>query len=80
MEDFMKYRKFGSTSFKVSALGLGCMRLPTKKLMPLQADMPKSIKLIKSAVDKGINYIDTAWVYHFGASEKIVGIALQEIK
>jgi predicted aldo/keto reductase-like oxidoreductase len=77
MEDFMKYRKFGSTGFKVSALGLGCMRFPTKKLMPLQADMPKSIKLIKSAVDKGINYIDTAWVYHFGASEKIIGIALQ---
>jgi len=74
----MKYRKFGSTDFKVSALGLGCMRLPTKKLMPLQADMPKSIKLIKGAVDKGINYIDTAWVYHFGASEKIVGIALQD--
>jgi len=74
----MKYRKFGSTGFKVSALGLGCMRLPTKKLMPLKADMPKSVKLIKSAVDKGINYIDTAWVYHFGASEKIVGIALQD--
>ncbi len=74
----MKYRKFGSTGFKVSALGLGCMRLPTKKLMLLQADMPKSVKLIKSAVDKGINYIDTAWVYHFGASEKIVGIALQD--
>ena len=73
----MKYRKFGSTGFKVSALGLGCMRLPTKKLMPLQADMPKSIKLIKSAVDKGINYIDTAWLYHFGASERIVGSALQ---
>ncbi|TFG90979.1 MAG: aldo/keto reductase [Candidatus Atribacteria bacterium] len=74
----MKYRKFGSTGFKVSALGLGCMRLPTKKLMPLQADIPKSIKLIRSAVDKGINYIDTAWVYHFGASEKIVGSALQD--
>lgn len=74
----MKYRKFGFTGFKVSALGLGCMRFPTKKLMPLQADMPKSIKLIKSAVDKGINYIDTAWVYHFGASEKIIGIALQD--
>ena len=74
----MEFRKFGSTGFKVSALGLGCMRLPTKKLMPLQANMPKSIKLIKSAVDKGINYIDTAWVYHFGASEKIIGIALQD--
>ena len=74
----MKYRKFGSTGFKVSALGLGCMRFPTKKLMPLQVDTSKSIKLIKSAVDKGINYIDTAWVYHFGASEKIVGTALQD--
>lgn len=74
----MRYRKFGSSGFKVSALGLGRMRLPTKKLMPLQADMPKSIKLIKSAVDKGINYIDTAWVYHLGASEKIVGSALQD--
>lgn len=74
----MRYRKFGSSGFKVSALGLGCMRFPTKKLMPLQADMPKSIKLIKSAVDKGINYIDTAWVYHLGASEKIVGSALQD--
>jgi len=74
----MKYRKFGSTGFKVSALGLGCMRLPTKKLMPLQVDMQKSIKLIKNAVDKGINYIDTAWVYHLGAGEKIVGSALQD--
>jgi len=74
----MKYREFGSTGFKVSALGLGCMRLPTKKLMPLQADIPKSIKLIKSTIDKGINYIDTAWLYHFGASEKIVGSALRE--
>jgi len=73
----MKYRKLGSTGFKVSALGLGCMRLPTKKIMPLQVDNTKSIRLIKSAVDKGINYIDTAWVYHFGASEKVVGIALK---
>ena len=73
----MKYRKLGSTGFKVSALGLGCMRLPTKKIMPLQVDNTKSIRLIKSAVDKGINYIDTAWVYHFGASEKVVGIALE---
>lgn len=73
----MKYRKFGSTGFKVSALGLGCMRLPTKKLISLQVNMPKSIQLIKSAVDKGINYLDTAWPYHLGASEKIVGIALQ---
>jgi len=74
----MKYRKFGSTGFKVSALGLGCMRLPTKKFIPIQVDIQQSIRLIKNAVDKGINYIDTAWVYHFGASEKIIGSALQD--
>ena len=74
----MKYREFGSTGFKVSALGLGCMRLPTKRLMSSQVDMPKSIKLVRSAVDKGINYLDTAWNYHFGASEKMVGSALQD--
>jgi len=36
------------------------------------------VSLIRSAVDQGVNYVDTAWPYHFGASEKIVGMALQE--
>ncbi|MCK5767893.1 MAG: aldo/keto reductase [Candidatus Atribacteria bacterium] len=74
----MKYRKFGSTDFKVSTLGLGFMRLPTKKLISLQVNISKSIRSIRSVVDKGINYIDTAWVCHFGVSEKIVGITLQD--
>jgi predicted aldo/keto reductase-like oxidoreductase len=74
----MKYRDFGSTGFKVSALGMGCMRLPTVRFLPQRVDIKKSFSLIRSAIDQGINYIDTAWPYHFGGSERVVGMALQE--
>jgi len=74
----MKFRKFGSTGFEVSALGLGCMRLPTVKFIPQKVDTKKSLSLIRNAVDQGINYLDTAWPYHFGGSEKIVGMALKD--
>jgi len=74
----MEYRKFGSTGFEVSALGLGCMRLPTVRFLPQKVDTKKSYSLIRSAVDQGVNYIDTAWPYHFGGSEKIVGEALRD--
>ncbi len=73
----MKYREFGSTGLKMSALGLGCMRLPTVKFIPQKVDTKKSISLIRSAIDHGVNYIDTAYLYHFGGSEKVIGIALQ---
>lgn len=74
----MKYREFGSTGFKASALGLGCMRLPTVKMIPNKVDTRRSISLIRNAIDSGINYIDTAWPYHFGGSERVVGEALQD--
>ena len=64
----MKYRPFGSTGFEVSALGLGCMRLPTVPFIPQKVHVKKSIDLIRSAVEQGVNYIDTAWPYHVGGS------------
>jgi len=73
----MEYRKFGSIDWKVSALGLGAMRLPTKKFLP-RVDRDESVKLIRYAIDKGINYIDTGWIYGFGASEKVLGEALKD--
>jgi predicted aldo/keto reductase-like oxidoreductase len=73
----MKYRKMGSLDWEVSALGFGCMRLPSRRLNRLRADTNKSIKIIKHGIDLGINYIDTAWVYHLGDSEKILGKALE---
>ena len=72
----MKYRKFGSIDWKVSALGFGTMRLPTKSFLP-RVDWEKSINLIRYAIDNGINYIDTGWPYELGSSEKIIGQALK---
>ena len=74
----MKYRKMGSLDWKVSALGFGCMRLPTRRLNRLRADTDESIRIIRHGIDLGINYIDTAWFYHMGDSERLLGQALQD--
>jgi predicted aldo/keto reductase-like oxidoreductase len=68
----------GSLDWKVSALGLGCMRLPARRINKLRAQTEESIELIRYAIDNGINYIDTAWPYHLGDSEKILGKALKD--
>ena len=54
------------------------MRLPPRKINRLRAQTDKSIELIRFGIDLGINYLDTAWVYHLGDSEKIVGKALKD--
>ena len=74
----LKYRKMGSLEWKVSALGLGCMRLPSRRINKLRAKTEESIEIIRYGIDQGINYIDTAWPYHLGDSEKILGKALKE--
>lgn len=75
----MKYRKFGSINFEVSALGFGAMRLPTRrKSMLSRVNTKEAIKIIRSGIDQGINYIDTAWPYHLGGSEKVIGEALKD--
>ena len=71
----MKYRDFGKTGYKVSALGFGAMRLPSSG-GPMNPSEPESVKLIRYAIDSGINYIDTAYGYGGGKSEVIVGKAL----
>jgi predicted aldo/keto reductase-like oxidoreductase len=73
----MKYRKFGSLDWEVSVLGFGAMRLPLRAKDPAQVDVPEAIKMMRHAVDQGINYIDTAYTYHEEQSEIIVGKALQ---
>ncbi len=71
----MLYREMPKNKEEISILGFGCMRLPGKQTNP---DEKKSIELIRKAIDLGVNYLDTAWTYHSGKSEVILGKALQD--
>ena len=72
----MKYRKMGSLNWEVSALGFGAMRLPVYN--PLKVNEEEAIKMIRYAIDNGVNYVDTAYPYHNGQSEVVVGKALKD--
>ncbi len=74
----MKYRKFGKLDWDVSVLGFGAMRLPLVGKDSAQVDVAEAIRMIRFAVDQGVNYIDTAHTYHNEQSEIIVGKALQD--
>ncbi len=74
----MQYRKMGSLDWQVSALGFGCMRLPSRRFSLMGADLEESKRIIRYGIDRGINYIDTAWFYHLGESEKVLGEILKD--
>ncbi|MEG1441594.1 MAG: aldo/keto reductase [Oscillospiraceae bacterium] len=75
----MNYRKLKNTGENVSILGLGCMRFPLKNINGKDVvDETESIKMIRHAIDNGVKYIDTAFIYHAGESETIVGKALRD--
>ena len=72
----MQYRQFQTIGKDVSLLGLGAMRFPLGE--DGKADEAASIRMIRHAIDNGINYVDTAYTYHGGLSEVIVGKALKD--
>lgn len=74
----MEYRKLGKTGITNSIIGLGTMRLPVIDGDEKNIDKKEAIDLIRHAVDSGINYIDTAYPYHGGTSEALVGEALKD--
>jgi predicted aldo/keto reductase-like oxidoreductase len=72
----MLYRKVPKTGDELSILGFGLMRLPTLKNGAI--DEERAINQVRSAVDKGVNYLDTAWPYHAGASEPLLAKVLKD--
>lgn len=71
----MQYRTMPRSEDKLSVLGYGCMRLPTKIGGPASSliEKEKAKSQILSAIDAGVNYLDTAFPYHMGASESFLG-------
>ncbi len=74
----MQYRSFGRLDWRPSALGFGAMRLPTIGDDPAKIDEELASRMIRSAIDAGVNYVDTAWPYHREQSEPFVGRCLQD--
>ncbi|MFH0896827.1 MAG: aldo/keto reductase [Candidatus Bathyarchaeota archaeon] len=90
----MNYRKFGRLDWKASVLGFGCMRLPTigedqpsgLRSWGLQSpqrpggnvDEAEAIRMIRYAIDHGVNYVDTGYTYNASKSEIVVGKALKD--
>lgn len=72
----MIYRDFCGK--KLSALGMGCMRLPVTDEKNSSIDKSATREMIDYAIKNGVNYFDTAWGYHDGESENIVGEILSE--
>ena len=72
----MIYKQFANLS--LSALGLGCMRLPVIDGDSARIDEEKSREMVAYAMQNGINYYDTAWGYHGGMSEVVMGKILRD--
>ncbi|HVT97419.1 MAG TPA: aldo/keto reductase, partial [Acidobacteriaceae bacterium] len=68
----MIYRELGRTGERVSAIGLGGFHVGK------QSDAQESVRLIRSAIDRGITFLDNCWDYNAGASEVRMGQALQD--
>ena len=70
----MIYREFAKLNIKTSLLGFGCMRFPTKADGTINE--VEATEMIDYAIKAGVNYIDTAYPYHNGESEPLLGRAL----
>ena len=72
----MNYRKLGRTGFEVSEIGYGAWGISGKQW--IGAEDKESLKVLRTAIDRGINFIDTALAYGDGKSEKLVGRAVSD--
>lgn len=74
----MRYRNFGKLGIQGSAFGLGCMRFNGTASGDSIIDEQKAIGLIRRAIDGGVTYLDTAYVYLDRTSETVLGKALRD--
>lgn len=72
----MLYKKF--QDIELSALGLGCMRFPVLNGDDGQIDEAQAEAIVRCAMERGVNYYDTAWPYHKGRSEPVMGRILSK--
>src|SRR6266403_1594631 len=69
----MQYRTLGRTGEKVSAIGVGGWHLGLKHV-----DEKLSVRIVRTAIDRGINFLDNSWDYNDGESEVRMGKALRD--
>lgn len=74
----MEKRRYKNTDLNISLLGLGCMRLPKLYDDKDDIDYDKANQIVDYAYSNGVNYYDTAYLYHGGGSEKFIGQALKK--
>ena len=74
----MKYRTMGKLGIESSAFGLGCMRFNGAASGDSVIDEEKAVSLIRRAIDGGVTYLDTAYVYLSKTSEIVLGKALRD--
>jgi len=77
MQACMEYTTLGSTGTTVSRICLGCMSFGTKEWRGWVLEEEEAMPLIERAIDLGINFFDTANMYGWGESERILGKALE---
>jgi predicted aldo/keto reductase-like oxidoreductase len=71
----MLHRRMPKSGDELSILGFGCMRLAQKEG---RIDEERATRQVRLAIDRGVNYVDTAWPYHGGESEPFLGRALAD--
>ena len=75
----MQYRKFNKINVEVSPIGFGCMRFPVSDPDDKSTIVKEeAMKMVRHAIDNGVNYLDTAWMYHNFKSEDFMGEVLQD--